>query len=499
MSSVMEDRDQGKREAARLVVHGLGGAFRAVRLYSPGHGFTQRAIVNALAAVGAYQRAAGPLKMVVLPEGIAFDFDPAPYDDEMAVEFVRALRGGLVRALYLLPGVDETEVRTLFDVLRMPQPTVQGAGGAGVLLRQRGVQCIVIDEFGRETAEEEPARAEEPPVPAPTRIRRPLELPPVRLSDDERNRAYADLIHSFGPALSTHALRRLVDVLPDLDTARFADVSAMLEQQEPDLATLIFVVTALTRLSSELTDARAELARASLHRVMDAAINGPVLRALEQQPLPADHPALLVMRAAPDEAVRLLLELVADEDRRQIRHEIVDLLPALAAGRLDLLVDHLVDSRWYIVRNVVTVLAGIGTAEVVPYLRAGIDHPDARVRRETLQTLGQIPVPQADVELIEALGHQDAETRALAARWLGLRRATEAVPALAAILEREPLGESVRLKHEVVRALGRIGTPAAQSALQRVAVSGGLLRGDDVEGLRQAASAILSELRKQGS
>jgi len=518
---------EAEREAARLVVHRLGGAFRAVRLYSAGHGFTQRAVVNALAAVEAVHRERGPLKLIVLPGGIAFDFDPVPYEDEMAAEFVRALRGGLVLALHLLPGVDATEVRSLFDVLRMPQSAVQKAGGAGVLLRQRGVQCIVIDELGREAAEEPeaPAAVEEPVVPAPVEpagveapadveappeaapptIRRRVELPPVRLSDEERTAARSELTRSFGSTLTAHAVHRLLDVLPALDSQRFEDVLSMLEEQavplsetDGNLDAMRSVVAALSHLSSTLADARAELSRASLHRIMGAAVRGPVLRALEQPaPVPPDHPALIVLRAAPDESVRLLLELVADEDRRQIRLEIVDLLPTLAAGRLDLLADHLVDPRWYIVRNVITVLARIGTPDVVPYFRTGIDHPDVRVRREAVQALGQLHGERAEAMLIEALNHSDPDTRALAARWLGLRLVTDAVAPLAAILEREPLGESVRLKHEVIRALGRIGTLPAQSALQRVSLSGGLLRGDEVEGLRQAAVALLGELRKQ--
>ncbi|HEY3249102.1 MAG TPA: hypothetical protein VGK88_12545, partial [bacterium] len=70
LNTTMAERaeiSEAERDAARLVVHRLGGAFRAVRLYSPGHGFTQRAIVNALAAVDAYHRERGPLKLVVLP------------------------------------------------------------------------------------------------------------------------------------------------------------------------------------------------------------------------------------------------------------------------------------------------------------------------------------------------------------------------------------------------------------------------------------------------
>ncbi|MGH2349790.1 MAG: HEAT repeat domain-containing protein [bacterium] len=532
------ETNEAAREAARLVVHRLGGAFRAVRLYSAGHGFTQRAIVNALAAVEAYCRERGPLKLIVLPEGIAFDFDPVPYEDEMAAEFVRALRGGLVLALHLLPGIDVAEVRTLFDVLRMPQPAVQKAGGAGVLLRQRGVQCIVIDELGREAADapEAPAIVEEVAAPgpvepagpeessdveapaeaAPPRIRRHVELPVVRLSDEERGAARADLTQASGATLTAHAVQRLLDVLPALDSQRFEDVLTMLEEQAVPLSeaagsldAVRSVVAALSDLSTTVADARAELSRASLHRIMGAAVRGPVLHALERsspqggdggvrrEPLPAGDPALALLRAAPDESVRLLLELVADEDRRQIRLEIVDLLPTLAAGRLDLLADHLVDPRWYIVRNVITVLARIGTPGVVPYFRAGIEHPDPRVRREAVQALGQLPAERAEAMLIEALSHSDSDTRALAARWLGLRHVPDAVTPLAAILEREPLGESVRLKHEVIRALGRIGTLPAQSALQRVAMSGGLLRGDEVEGLRQAAVAILGELRKQ--
>jgi hypothetical protein len=57
------------------------------------------------------------------------------------------------------------------------------------------------------------------------------------------------------------------------------------------------------------------------------------------------------------EATEILLELLAEENDRTARIFLLDLVKALGKNQLTLLGEHLSDGRWYVVRNVVSILA----------------------------------------------------------------------------------------------------------------------------------------------
>ena len=128
----------------------------------------------------------------------------------------------------------------------------------------------------------------------------------------------------------------------------------------------------------------------------------------------------------PEEAVPVLLELLADEARLHERRQLVTLLAVLARDQPALLGTHLTDPRWYVARNVVTALAEMGTPALVPYAKTALQHADLRVRKEAIAALGTLGTPEARATLTDVLRHPDAETRASAANWLNAGRAPDA-------------------------------------------------------------------------
>lgn len=599
-----EREDPGRLEAARRALRGLGGAFKAARLYSSGHSLSRQALQNAVTALQAYLTSFGALGMAIIPRGVAFDFQPRPYEDEVIAELVRALRAGSVRELRILPGTTAEEVGELLQVLYLPQQHLTRGGGVSILLRERGVNNLVVDDFGAESpsaeaaaslvrplldaiaagaqavsaqlvaqsggdpeaavravrgldralavrphAEQQAARAtvgralaERTPfhlavrramvqaLDEPWAVSLAVHWPPDPELTIEDPRAAALLASHRGPAPPAepwppvaavtaaelrrardelairdapqrmHAMRRLLQVMPAMAPRRFEECLAVIERnmvlaEEDNPAPVVTVLSGLNALSRWLPDGRAELAHVALHRIMALRVRD-LLAGVLAQPLAPDHPFYLAMQEAPDETVVLLLEMMADEERLRVRREIVSLLQAFAADRVHLLAGHVVDPRWYIARNVVTVLGGTGRPEVVPYLRAGLAHDDVRVRKETLQALAQIRTPQAVEVMSGALSAGDLETREAAAHWLGMTGLPDAVPPLIAVLESEPLYEAVEVKREAIRSLGRLATPDARAALARVQTSGGLLGRRQIDELRQEAALALAALRE---
>ncbi|HET6780473.1 MAG TPA: HEAT repeat domain-containing protein, partial [bacterium] len=324
---------------------------------------------------------------------------------------------------------------------------------------------------------------------------------PVEAVDRAEIKQARGALASTEDELRTHALRRLIAELPALDARK---VNACLMAMEREFAGVersedqFSVLAELGALSSRLQDARSELARAALHRILTTQVRDRLAASLGQAIGPG-HPLEMLARESPDEVMLLLLELVAEESRMHVRREIVTQLESLARGRIQLLTAHLVDPRWYIARNVVAVLGSVGDPEAVPYLRVALAHADARVRREALHALAQIRTPDAVVLMIQGLRHSDPETQQAAAHWLGMTDSSEAADALITLLHSSPLHEAIEVKRTAIRSLGRLGTPAAAAELRRIQSSGSLFTRRQVDELKIEAARALTSLREAQS
>jgi|GEM_PF-2376249 len=334
-------------------------------------------------------------------------------------------------------------------------------------------------------------------------VRRPIPaaaLPAVTEPSPSEVHGAAEAFASWDARrLREQAVRAWGELLPQ---AGGADLTAMLAEletavvsmvQEDDIGGILAAVEVLSAAGSR-SDAPSEAARTMLARVLSLSAR-PLLEHLTADPSDPGHPFVQAMRSAPGETVRVLLEISAEDTRIQIRRRTVDLLAALAAGRPELLTPHVMDSRWYVARNAVTVLERVGGEGTMPALRAAMVHGDGHVRREALRAAAAVGTVDAMEAMAEALYHPDAETRQAAAHWLGVMGRPEAAAVLVAILEGGSLLDQVDLKREVIRALGRIGTPACAQALRRVATAAGpLLRRRAVEELKQEAAAALARM-----
>lgn len=165
----------------------------------------------------------------------------------------------------------------------------------------------------------------------------------------------------------------------------------------------------------------------------------------------------------------LVRELTAASDlsaRRAYR----DTLVALDGVGVPLLEDMIGDQRWFVVRNMVGILAEIRSADAAEHFARTIHHADARVRRETILALTKYGDEQAVPLLVKALTDREASLRAAAALGLGLTKSQSAVAPLLDRLAAETDAESLV---EMLRALGRIGNPRAIPALAERAGAGG--------------------------
>ncbi len=175
----------------------------------------------------------------------------------------------------------------------------------------------------------------------------------------------------------------------------------------------------------------------------------------------------LVAQIGPRLARHLLLALCEAEDRQRRRL----LLEFLRRGSGDISVQAralLSDARWYVVRNVVTLLQAIGGSEAIADLRRCLDHGDARVRIEALRALADLDRNLPRDQVARLLADPDPKVAERMAHVAGHLAAESAVvPLLAIVTPLDPFGRQRALRIKALLALGEIGDPRVLPQIKR--------------------------------
>ncbi|HUF14083.1 MAG TPA: hypothetical protein VMN78_13345 [Longimicrobiales bacterium] len=183
------------------------------------------------------------------------------------------------------------------------------------------------------------------------------------------------------------------------------------------------------------------------------------------------------------EAVPALLDTLAEAESSSLRRGVMDLLADLGPDIAPAVAERVVrDERWYVQRNLLSVLAEVRAWPRGLDPGAQLGHPDGRVRREAYRLLLQLP---GERERAVCTALADPDPRNLRQ---GIAAARERMPAAAVGLVAQRLSDdalSSDLRIALIRLLAGNQSPLALDALLKVVTSGKTLFG----GVKLAAPA----------
>lgn len=191
----------------------------------------------------------------------------------------------------------------------------------------------------------------------------------------------------------------------------------------------------------------------------------------------------------------LILRLSTEKDIRN-RKRLILTVSRFKEKALPRLLPFLSDSRWYVVRNIVSILGEMGLPECVPHLARILDYPDIRVQKEIVKTLARLKTKESIEILLLLLYKKSApEIRTYSAYALGVVRETFAVPYFIRILKGSRLYfEDLNFLKEVILALGRIGSRESIPPLMKLFKKRSFFFRKRFGLLKEAISQALGEL-----
>ncbi len=176
-----------------------------------------------------------------------------------------------------------------------------------------------------------------------------------------------------------------------------------------------------------------------------------------------------ILTALGEKSVHPLLQTLAEEKDLLVRKTIVAIIVRIGRIAVPTLLENLEDSRWYMVRNMVTILGSLEMPDLVPYITAKLSHPDLRVKKEAIKALARTDHPSAVTALCDLCFFPE-ETVALAATaaLASKKESAAAVALFRRATDRKYLYPNYRLAHEAIDSLRAIGTDDAVVALEEI-------------------------------
>jgi len=157
-------------------------------------------------------------------------------------------------------------------------------------------------------------------------------------------------------------------------------------------------------------------------------------------------------------SIHQLLCVLGEESELSRRRHIFDLLASLGPSVVPASVALLDDSRWYMIRNILSLLRRVGEGLTLEVLQKTLSHEDSRVRIEAVKCLPELGAQITPALVEQVIGDDDLRVFEMALGVFGSARIGAATAPLVAFLQRpDPIGRLRRVRIRALQTLGEIG------------------------------------------
>jgi HEAT repeat protein len=261
--------------------------------------------------------------------------------------------------------------------------------------------------------------------------------------------------------------------------------------REGDSETLAVAWAGIVKREASAADANIRRAYgAAIRRLAKKPILAAIAPLLAAQREMYDDLFAVFARTGDDGAEALIEQLNAAQSLAD-RRVYFDSLRKLNAG-IKVLIHHLGDSRWYVVRNAADLLGEMAAGDAEPRLAELLQHEDDRVRKAAVSALSKMTGAGAVKGLAVSLDDDAPGVRVRAAAALGNSKTPAAANALIKHLEREEVAE---VQHACLSSLGKVASGDAIRFLIKAAQPDGRIFRKKSTAYRVAAVRALGEAR----
>ncbi|MBW1989707.1 MAG: HEAT repeat domain-containing protein, partial [Deltaproteobacteria bacterium] len=185
-----------------------------------------------------------------------------------------------------------------------------------------------------------------------------------------------------------------------------------------------------------------------------------------------------------------LVDALVEEDNKSVRGVMLNLITRLSSHTLPHVLKKMSDPRWFVARNMLTILQRMGNPDAAAEARKQLTHAHPKVRVEALRTLARLDPARAINPIVVFVRDPDPDVASGAISVAGLVKDKAVADALVSLVsggrKLRSGGREAAKRLQAVRALAFMGDPSVLPELFKVATARRLFSGADADKLKRA-------------
>lgn len=472
-------KDQGNEALLEAALNALAKALKSMNLYPQDHPLLEESIASAMLQLNPLLQE-GELVLLWSRDACSVD-ERAPLKSSSltAKALSREMLTRKLQRLIILPELSAKDFKAFLSIVTTDAASIYADGGIETEMLRAGITTIGANEvdlslLGGEKQEEETVESEEE-AEDPVDIRLSLlgmDILLGMLKAEPREAQFLQLAREV------------------IDSAEELKRQEAFETLLPVIETLLEVHATENRPATQK-----DFIRYALEQIAKGAMTTYLLDRIEEHA--AENEVMLgrLCAAIGQTLAYPLIQRLCVAESLHARKTIAIALTRSGEAAIPAIIPMLKDERWYVVRNMVTILGEIGSLEAVNALQMTALHPEPRVRKEVIKSFLKIDPQAAEHTLISLIDDEDEDVVRQAIYSLGTIRSRGAVRRFLDIVTAPDMFlNNLSLKKKVLAALGKIGDHQATATLMDIIASRGWLAPGRWQEFKIAAAAALGQL-----
>jgi len=483
------------------MLNALAKALKAMTFYPAGHPQRKESVAAAHKQITPFTED-GELVILWSRDGCAIADNPEIKSRSVTAKaLTREMLTRKLQRLIILPELTEKDLLTFLSLITTEAATIHANGGIEVEMTRAGICTIGANEVDLTTLRGMQDEMEQPEelvpengLPDAEEDEEEEEPPPPEEEEEETQDIQFSLL---GLDILLGMLKAEKNEHKYLQLAReVIDAAEGLKRQEafdtlfPALETLLDEYATDSRPATQK-----EYIRYTLEQIASGGMTTYILDRIEERS--ADNELLLDRLCATigQSLAYPLIQRLCVVETLHARKTIAIALTSAGETAIPALLPMLKDDRWYVVRNMVTILGEIGSPEAVKALQISARHPEPKVRKEIIKAFMKINGSAGESALLTLMEDEDEEVVKQAIHALGVIRSKAALgPLIDIVTVSDMFLKDLTMKKHAVLALGRIGDRQATAPILDLLECRGWLAPVRWQELKIAAATALGQL-----
>jgi hypothetical protein len=391
----------------------------------------------------------------------------------------------------------QEDVVELFKLLTLSPEQIHQSGGMDVIMSERGIRSIWVNEFDLAAIRRKRERVERTGI-VPQGLEEFESVEDVISAVELHSPEPEDLP---GEQQLQTLLGRIASCVDDdiyllLVRQAVACVDIPQMRHEPDSLFLLIDLLAGHAGDEQRSQGMRECAQFAMEQIFTT---GDILSiALEHAERGAEIPEKAlqaVINAGGATAIVSAIELMGRTTSLKTRKTLSTVLVSLGEPAVPTLLTLVNDSRWFITRNICAILGTIASREALDAVITCLQHSDLRVRKEAIRSLVQIGGDEAESAILGVLRGPESVLYPQAIASLGGMKSRKSLIDLLRIVASSDLFlKNLSLKIDALSAIAVIGDPQVTPLLVMLMEERHLLAAERGRQLKSSIAACLGKL-----